>query len=1384
MPTSLRTEAIPLKYAALNAAQRQAMATIVGLLHTAVGQLRQGREAVPASARHFPLDFDRSSRIVMLSGERGTGKTTVLVSIIKACYELLHPSPPSPRQEAEQARAADAMPYELQQELLKVARRTVWLEPIDMEPLPTSTNLLAAVLARVGVVARMARSAPTGDVPAPGRRGLLEREREQDPFVELRRLQAVVATSWEDVPTARRAHLDPQAYAAEVLQAEGDRLSLPEKLDKVLNDLAGLFAEDPLFVLPVDDFDLNPARSLELLRIVRAISVPRLFTMVLGDQRVAEMIVRLGFTGTLAELAGRAAAAGSLAELGADLRTMPAELAGHLVRKLIPPSQVVRLERMTVLEALWYRPPGAAEEQLRLFQLLTQCPLTFEWPALQQRYGNLWAFLFARATSAPEATPPTTRDGLAHAHELAVYAARALFRVAPRRVADLWLGLEQVLRAASDPSDPGAGPARQSSALLALMSRYVRSSVAEDGRLNAENRQALQNAIGLGEDGEGLLDYENLQAEPRVKEGFSVEFDLPWGGAADGRGESSEGPGRGEPAGPAMVVRGRRAVGWALRLDPGGQQREGAPLPRLEEPTTAACMLYHDLLGLGPTGFRRKRSILWRRPDLKQWAATEWRIDDLRTVEVTWLVPGLSTFWEFDLFLGLWNETLTRIRDPELPPEGQLERFLYGWLDTSAAVLGWKPMLGFVTTSEGLNWKPLVLRLEELGSQDLGPQRQKAAREWLAVVACILMPEVIGERPHLSRPFTTPALQEIWVRAAHEIRLYRKGILDRFAGKEMADLAQRFAAKVPDGFPVALIVDEAARLRLRRQTATYNAPSSVPESDPTDRFDRVHQAVVTHGARLRALPGVLDVRAGIKYSNGWSTGQPAVVVSVLAKRPRSNVAPADRLPEELDGVAVDVKLATPQEQFRALRGREIPDGPAEEPLSWAGSSEESAPAQSSAYTPLEPSDLPECDGAMKITCHVSPDSSWILLRQFLEKTRERLAVGMYNSMARYVLESLKRALRGDRTLSFVLDPRPATAPIADSDHFQDVAADMLRDELAQALGQRLAFAWAAVPRPGRTTGGLFPTAYRLGVAVRDGQAVWLSSASWHPIVQLLPEVLHAPAVLPAAYRPLPRAWHLTIEHEGLAAAFERFLQRDLQSAEGYQASAGDRAGPEARPDLLIPVGGAEPQTPSSPRRFEHFEVRATARRTSRPIRVQPLLAPDNYADHVLPLIRAARRSVLFVNTYIHLSIPSNEQFTALVEALREKVNDSSLDVRLILDDAPNTRNMLEALEHASFDMSRIRVQKGVRAQGIIVDNEAVVIGSHRWSSFGLTRDRAASLLIRDRRVAGYFRKVFDNDWTESAQQSVSAERTMPQLAGDAPTPPGMARVPWVAVFGG
>ena len=83
--------------------------------------------------------------------------------------------------------------------------------------------------------------------------------------MELQRLKSDVSLAWDGNIDQRAAQLDPDAYAQEVMRAESARLGLNRRLSDVLAKLAHVEhcrnqKRGPvLFVLPVDDFDLNPA---------------------------------------------------------------------------------------------------------------------------------------------------------------------------------------------------------------------------------------------------------------------------------------------------------------------------------------------------------------------------------------------------------------------------------------------------------------------------------------------------------------------------------------------------------------------------------------------------------------------------------------------------------------------------------------------------------------------------------------------------------------------------------------------------------------------------------------------------------------------------------------------------------------------------------------------------------------------------------------------------------------------------------------------------------------------------------------------------------------------------------------------------------------------
>lgn len=63
---------------------------------------------------------------------------------------------------------------------------------------------------------------------------------------------------------------------------------------------------------------------------------------------------------------------------------------------------------------------------------------------------------------------------------------------------------------------------------------------------------------------------------------------------------------------------------------------------------------------------------------------------------------------------------------------------------------------------------------------------------------------------------------------------------------------------------------------------------------------------IRHEAELMRYPNVVGIADGVRMRGGKPTGQPAIIVYVERKVPREDLAGHDLLPEEIEGVPVDV----------------------------------------------------------------------------------------------------------------------------------------------------------------------------------------------------------------------------------------------------------------------------------------------------------------------------------------------------------------------------------------------------------------------------------------------------------------------------------------------
>lgn len=569
---------------------------------------------------------------------------------------------------------------------------------------------------------------------------------------------------------------------------------------------------------------------------------------------------------------------------------------------------------------------------------------------------------------------------------------------------------------------------------------------------------------------------------------------------------------------------------------------------------------------------------------------------------------------------------------------------------------------------------------------------------------------------------------------------------------------------------------------------SIDATPASPAEVPLD-LARAIASAGAHRNQLLGLPHVIAVRGGYKFVDGQITDQAAVVVAV--DRKLDELDPAASVPAALpDGVPTDVTIADPMERLAAAGDLEMVArvaSAAPAPLlidqlqdaDAAGGDEEAELelVPPITYVPPPGASLEPVTGAMAITCHVSPDAGWRVLRRFLRDANQGITLGMYDFTAPHVYRAARRLLKDSQVAwRQTLGPHES---LPKEDDIDSTKADD-KTEASIIKGLRLV-------APGRFESAFahvgknqtFASAYHIKVAVRDGTATWLSSGNWQSSNQPVIDFLDHDADRDLM-RDYNREWHAVIEHSGLAKTFERYLRHDFETAEAEEE--GVPLPEPVLPDLLLPI---DELLEAAPIPLEVFRPQRFAFGAADPLTIQPILTPDNYLEIVIELLRQRPASKLyFQNQSLNPVLEPTPGWAELLRLLAEYSRDPSLDVRIIFRDIGAIRKKLESLKLAGFDMTKIRTQVGCHTKGIVIDSETVLLGSHNWTDSGVQANRDASLLIRRPEIAAYFERVFLHDWDRLARRRIN-EHAMPvPLLGDEsldPVDEGAFRVaPWSA----
>ena len=214
-----------------------------------------------------------------------------------------------------------------------------------------------------------------------------------------------------------------------------------------------------------------------------------------------------------------------------------------------------------------------------------------------------------------------------------------------------------------------------------------------------------------------------------------------------------------------------------------------------------------------------------------------------------------------------------------------------------------------------------------------------------------------------------------------------------------------------------------------------------------------------------------------------------------------------------------------------------------------------------------------------------------------------------------------------------------------------------------------------------------------------------------------------------------RGWGVLLDSPTVADALARTFEADA----GYR---------DARPWTEVREGiepvDEPPANGSYPGQFLPEPVRVD--------RVEVLVAPDNAEAGVVDLIDGAERTVRIQQ----VSFGSREHpfVEATVRAARRGVH-----VSVLLSSAWYVREDNEALVEwltrlareeglpmeARLVAPRSRFEKA-HVKGLIVDGEAVVVGSLNWNRFATRENREVVVVLHDRDAAAYYSRVFRADW--------------------------------------
>ena len=344
----------------------------------------------------------------------------------------------------------------------------------------------------------------------------------------------------------------------------------------------------------------------------------------------------------------------------------------------------------------------------------------------------------------------------------------------------------------------------------------------------------------------------------------------------------------------------------------------------------------------------------------------------------------------------------------------------------------------------------------------------------------------------------------------------------------------------------------------------------------------------------------------------------------------------------------------------------------------------------------------------RLQAGVSPDCSYRLVKAALEAAEHNISFYIYNISAPYLLDLLRDAKARGVRIRVMYDVR-------------DSGAD--EQQALSNLGVEI--------KPAPSTDGrkVFSVCHQK-FAVIDNATIVLGSANW--VDSGIPKIAE-----PGKFKKANREWIIRIDDRPLATWFQSLFDADWNIPVFARAAAWAEE-PVPGPALLP----ARADKPGEPFQVQSFDL-------AQPVKVTPVLSPNNYYSTIRRLILDAQTSIDIEQQYI---IRGGSKIYGLLSALRKRKADG-IHIRIIA--SPTFKEKWEksvksVTYYGLLDCLRamnLHYFTHLHNKGILVDRQKVLVSSTNWSNSSITKAREAGVLIESPDVAEYYAQVFDLDWS-------------------------------------